>query len=65
MIQQNEEFLTAQELADILKVRLSWVRWMTHQGKLPLYHVGKYTRYLFSEVGKVLKSKSDGLLTKT
>lgn len=49
-------FLTAIELADKLKVKLSWIRWMTFQKKIPVYRLGKYRRYVLSEVLQALES---------
>ncbi len=49
---QSEEFLTVPELARQLKVPTSWVydQVRNHPDPLPHYKVGKYLRFLWSEV---------------
>ncbi len=41
----NERLLTAQEVADLLAVPLSWVREATRDGRLPHLKLGRYRRY--------------------
>jgi len=41
----GDRLLTAQEVAEILQVRLSWVREATRQGRLPHITLGRYRRY--------------------
>lgn len=45
-----EEFLTVQELAQILKVRPRWVYDQVEAGKLPSIPVGGYVRFRWSDV---------------
>lgn len=48
-----DELLTVQELAQALKVKVSWVYSRTRQtgpGAIPVIHVGKYCRFRFSDV---------------
>jgi excisionase family DNA binding protein len=41
----SERLLTAQEVADLLAVPLSWVREATRDGRLPHLKLGRYRRY--------------------
>ena len=41
----NDRLLTAQEVADLLAVPLSWVREATRDGRLPHLKLGRYRRY--------------------
>ncbi len=44
------KLLTADELAEQLKVPVSWVYEQSRQGKIPTHHVGKYVRFSLWEV---------------
>ncbi len=57
----NEDYLTPQELADILKVPLSWVYSRSRQkGKntIPKIRAGRYLRFLRTEVVGWLEQRS-------
>ena len=41
----NDRLLTAQEVADLLAVPLSWVREATRSERLPYLALGRYRRY--------------------
>jgi len=41
----NERLLTAQEVAELLAVPLSWVREATRTERLPYIALGRYRRY--------------------
>ena len=42
--------LTAEELADSLKVPVSWVYEQSRQGNIPTHRIGRYIRFNFLEV---------------
>jgi excisionase family DNA binding protein len=44
------ELLTPEDLADRLKVPLSWVYEQSRQGKIPTYRIGRYIRFDLQEV---------------
>jgi len=44
------EILTAEEVAERLKVRTSWVYQAAAAGTLRSYKVGRYVRFVWSEV---------------
>lgn len=46
----NSELLTPEELANKLKVPLSWVYEQSRQGKIPTHRIGRYIRFDVSEV---------------
>jgi excisionase family DNA binding protein len=46
----GEQLLTAKELAEQLKVPLSWVYEQSRQGNIPTHRVGRYLRFRLSEV---------------
>jgi len=55
-----KEFLNVQELAEKLKVPVSWIYDRTRNGstdQLPHYKVGKYIRFSEEEVLNYLESK--------
>ena len=54
------ELLTPEELADALKVPLSWVYENSRQGNIPTVKVGKYIRFELDEVILKLKGGSNG-----
>lgn len=54
---QNQNFLTVNDLARILKVPKSWIYSRTRQtgpGSIPRINVGKYIRFQLEEVHKWL-----------
>ena len=53
-----KEYLTAEELANKLKVPLSWIYDRTRKAgpeKIPHYKIGKYVRFSESEVLEYMK----------
>jgi excisionase family DNA binding protein len=44
------ELLTPEDLADRLKVPLSWVYEQSRQGKIPTHRLGRYIRFDLQEV---------------
>lgn len=46
----DDRLLTAEELADRLKVPVSWVYEQSRQGKIPTHRVGRYIRFDLQEV---------------
>jgi len=55
----NEELLTVEELAGVLKVPPSWVYGQTRQtgpGTIPRIRCGKYVRFIESEVMEWLRA---------
>lgn len=40
-----DRLLTANEVADLLAVRVSWVRETTRAGRMPVVRLGRYSRY--------------------
>ncbi len=58
MAESQGTLLTVQEVAEILKVPVSWVYEHTRGncvGKLPHIKVGKYVRFLDSDISKYLE----------
>lgn len=47
---QPTELLTAEELADKLKLPISWVYEQSRQDKIPTHRLGKYIRFSLQEV---------------
>jgi len=45
-----DRLLTATEVAEILSVKLSWVREATRDGRLPHVALGRYRRYRRAEI---------------
>lgn len=46
----HPEFLTAEQLADRLKVPTSWVYEQSRQGAIPTHRIGRYIRFDLNEV---------------
>jgi excisionase family DNA binding protein len=44
------DLLTAEELAERLKVPVSWVYEQSRQGKIPTHRMGRYIRFRLQEV---------------
>jgi len=55
-----DRLLTAQEVAEILAVKLSWVREATRAGRLPHIALGRYRRYRRSEIEAYLETQRRG-----
>ena len=51
------ELLTPEDLADRLKVPLSWVYEQSPQGRIPTHRIGKYLRFDLQEVIDSQKKK--------
>jgi predicted DNA-binding transcriptional regulator AlpA len=62
MFEQNSNLLTVFELAEILKVKASWLYGQTRQtgpASIPRLRVGKYIRFRLEEVLRWLKTRQD------
>lgn len=46
----EDRLLTAEEVADLLNVKVSWVRSATREGALPSVPLGRWRRYRLSSV---------------
>ena len=46
----EDRLLTAGEVADLLQVKVSWVREATREGRLPHICLGRYRRYRRTEI---------------
>jgi len=46
----HSELLTPEELAERLKVPLTWVYEQSRQGNIPTHRIGRYIRFDFHEV---------------
>ncbi len=53
----QSNLLTSEELADRLKVPLTWVYEQSRQGKIPTHRVGRYIRFTLAEVLTSLNNK--------
>jgi excisionase family DNA binding protein len=56
----GDRLLTAQEVAEILQVRLSWVREATRNGRLPHICLGRYRRYRRAEITAFIDEQRHG-----
>ena len=54
---EPKTLLTPEELADRLKVPLSWVYEQSRQGNIPTHRLGRYIRFNLSEVIESQKEK--------
>jgi len=52
-----EGLLSSEDLADRLKVPLTWVYEQSRQGKIPTHRVGRYIRFNLAEVLASLNNK--------
>lgn len=55
-----DRLLTAQEVAEILAVKISWVREATRAGHLPYIALGRYRRYRRAEIEGFLETQRRG-----
>lgn len=51
------EFVTAEEVASILRVPTAWVWAAAREGRIPSYRVGHYMRFDLAEVLEVIRRK--------
>lgn len=56
----SERLLTAQQVADLLAVPLSWVREATRDGRLPHLRLGRYRRYQAAAIEAWLAQQEQG-----
>jgi excisionase family DNA binding protein len=56
----SDRLLTADEVAEILSVKVSWVREATRDGRLPHITLGRYRRYRAREIEEFLESQRRG-----
>jgi excisionase family DNA binding protein len=54
----NERLLTAEEVAELLALPVSWVRESTRSGAMPCVELGRYRRYDRAAVEASLESRS-------
>jgi len=59
----NDRLLTAQEVADLLAVPLSWVREATRSERLPYVALGRYRRYRRDQIDAWLAQQQAGPTT--
>ncbi len=52
--------MTAEEVADLLRVRADWVYEMARRGELPSYKLGKFRRFSRADVLAWLREREDG-----
>ena len=52
--------MTAEEVADLLRVRADWVYEMARRGVLPSYKLGKFRRFGRADVLAWLHERQDG-----
>ena len=50
VLPEKPEVLTAEEVAERLKVKVSWVYYAASDGRLRSYPLGKYRRFVWEEV---------------
>lgn len=57
---ENKNLITPKELAEILKVPISWVYQHTHLGPkaIPYMKIGKYLRFNLNEVLEFFRNKN-------
>jgi excisionase family DNA binding protein len=53
------ELLTPEQLAERIKVPLSWVYEQSRQGNLPTHRIGRYIRFDLAEVLESQKKRGD------
>jgi len=56
----SDRLLTADEVAQMLAVKVSWVREATRDGRLPHITLGRYRRYRDLEIEAFLESQRHG-----
>ena len=57
---RSDRLLTAEDVAEMLSVKVSWVREATRDGRLPHICLGRYRRYRRSEIEEFLESQRRG-----
>lgn len=55
---KQEQLITARELAEALKVPVSWVYLQARTGALPFVQVGRYYRFILNDVLQHLRAGS-------
>ncbi len=56
----EDRLLTAEQVAEMLAVKLSWVREATREGRLPHIALGRYRRYRRAEIEVFLEVQRRG-----
>ena len=56
----KKRLVTAQELSEVINVKISWVRGKARKGEIPYYKAGKYYRFDVDEVLESMANKNGG-----
>ena len=51
--------LTVTDLADLLKMKESWVRQRVHKDEIPYYKIGNLVRFNYIDISSWLESKKE------
>lgn len=54
-----ENLLTAQDVADLLRMKISWVRQRVHRDEIPYYKIGNLVRFNRNEIAEWLLTKRE------
>jgi excisionase family DNA binding protein len=54
---EQSRLLTAQEVAERLGVKVSWVRYASQQGTIPSIKLGRYRRYRWEAIETWIREK--------
>lgn len=54
----SEDFYSPEELAQILKVKISWLYQKVHHGNIPCYRLEGHLRFKKSEIGEWLTKRA-------
>jgi len=56
-----KKLITAQDVAELLSMKVSWVRQRVHRDEIPYYKIGNLVRFDVSDIQVWLKGKRENL----
>jgi excisionase family DNA binding protein len=59
MNNEHKKLMTALDVADLLSMKVSWVRQRVHRDEIPYYKIGNLVRFSRNDINKWLDAKRE------
>lgn len=61
MKDENKNLMTALDVAEMLQMKMSWVRQRVHKDELPYYKIGNLVRFNRTDIQRWLDTKRENI----
>ncbi len=61
MKDENNNLMTALDVAEMLQMKMSWVRQRVHKDELPYYKIGNLVRFNRTDIQRWLDTKRENI----